>query len=177
MTRLLSVLVLAVVLGGCTASNTNSDPAGMAKTEEIGRAAVQFSQCMREHGHPLPDPTFNDEGFPVYGDVPGAVPDKGAEFDETARTCMEPLRAAYQAAGVPNKKEPDPEELLGFTRCMREHGVEIPDPTVAEPLQIPKDAYDSPAWQPAAEACGSLLPEAWRVVLEPPPAGKRDGGK
>jgi hypothetical protein len=174
--RSIGVVIFAVLLGGCTAANSSTDPTGMAKTEEIGRAAVQFAQCMRDHGYQIPDPTFDEEGFPVWGDVPGAVPEKGAEFEENQRTCMEPLRAAYQAAGVPNNKEVNAEELLAFTRCMREHGIDIPDPTAEEPLEIPKDAYNSPAWQPAAQACGSLLPESWRGVLEPP-AGKPGGGR
>lgn len=172
----IGVVMFAVLLGGCTAANSSTAPSGMAKTEEIGRAAVQFTRCMRDHGYQIPDPTFNEEGFPVWGEMPGAVPDKGAEFEESQRTCMEPLRAAYQAAGVPNNKEVDPDELLAFARCMREHGIDIADPTAEEPLEIPKDAYNSPAWQPAAQACGSLLPQSWRGMLEPP-ADKQGGGR
>jgi hypothetical protein len=171
MTRLVHVVVLAVLLGGCSAGNANPDPTGMAKTEEVGRAAVQFAQCMRDHSYQMPDPTFDDEGFPVWGDMPGAVPEKGEQFEETRRQCMEPLRAAYQAAGVPNNKEVNTEELLGFARCMREHGIDIPDPTVEEPLEIPKSAFTSPAWEPAKQACESLLPEHWRNLLDPPKGG------
>jgi hypothetical protein len=59
---------------------------------------------------------------------------------------------------------------------MREHGVDVPDPTPQNPFSINKNAYESPSWQPAAEACGSLLPPAMRDVLKPPGA-KGGSGK
>ncbi len=166
---LLGVLLLA----GCSAQ-TPSPSAGLAKTEEIGQAAVRFSQCMREHGYQVPDPSFDDQGLPRYGDQIGSVPEKNAEFDQIRGDCAAPLDAAYRNAGVPNAKEVKPEELLGFTRCMREHGIDIPDPTAEEPLAIPKAAFTSPDWEPAKQACESLLPPSWRSFLDPPRPG---GGK
>ncbi len=99
------------------------------------------------------------------GDL-GGIP-KDDRFDEVRGSCIEPLNAAYRAAGIPNAKEVKPEELLGFARCMREHGIDIPDPTADSPLEIPKNAFGSPAWEPAKQACQSLLPPAWRSALEP----------
>lgn len=154
------------LLAGCDSTGDGAPAAGLAKTDEIGRAAVGFAQCMRDHGYQVPDPTFDSDGLPVYGDRLGDMP-KNDDFDRVRATCAEPLTAAYQAAGVPNKKEVKPEDLLGFARCMREHGIDIPDPTPDEPLSIPKNAFNSPAWQPAKQACESQLPESWRAALEP----------
>lgn len=177
MTKLMigiAVLTLGV-LAGCDSSE-GGGAAGLAKTEQIGQAAVLFAQCMREHGYPVPDPTFNDEGLPEYGGNLGSIA-KNEDFDRVRQTCAEPLTAAYQAAGVPNKKEVKPEDLLGFARCMREHGIDIPDPTTEEPLSIPKNAFTSPAWEPAKRACESLLPESWRAALSPGGKDvKRPGG-
>ena len=170
MTKLMigiAVLLLGA-LAGCDSSDDASGggPAGLAKTDQIGQAAVQFAQCMREHGYPVPDPSFDQDGLPQYGETLGSMA-KNDDFDRVRQGCAEPLNAAYQAAGVPNKKEVKPEDLLGFARCMREHGIDIPDPTTEEPLAIPKNAFTAPAWPPAKQACESLLPQSWRAALEP----------
>ena len=168
MTKLMIGMALLLgFLAGCSSGEGGGAP-GLAKTEEIGRAAVQFAQCMRDHGYPVPDPGFDEDGLPQYGDLRGMVTEKTPEFDQLRQQCAEPLNAAYQAAGVPNKKEFKPEDLLGFARCMREHGIDIPDPTTEEPLSIPKNAFSSPAWEPAKQACESMLPESWRGALDAP---------
>lgn len=177
MTKLMIGIVLALgFLAGCS-SGDGGDPPNLAKTEEIGRAAVQFAQCMRAHGYQVADPTFDEDGLPRFGGQPGGVV-KNDDFDRIRRSCLEPLNAALQAAGVPNKKEINPDDLLGFARCMREHGIDIPDPTAEEPLSIPKTAFSSPAWDPAKQACESLLPESWRTALDPPSGknAKQPGG-
>jgi hypothetical protein len=170
MTKLMiGIALLALgVLAGC---DSNSDgpgggAAGLAKTDQIGQAAVQFAQCMRDHGYQVPDPTFDQDGLPQYGETLGTMA-KNDDYDHIRQTCFEPLNAAYQAAGVPNKKEVNPDDLLGFARCMREHGIDIPDPTTEEPLAIPKSAFTSPTWAPAKQACESLLPQSWRAALDP----------
>jgi hypothetical protein len=174
--KMTSLVLLTVLwLAGCASGG--QAPASLAKTDEIGRAAVQFAQCMRDHGYSVADPTFDQDGLPVYGgDLRGAA--KDAAFDANRRTCAEPLTAAYQAAGVTSKKETKPEDLLGFTRCMREHGIDIPDPNPDGMLDLPKNMYTSPAWEPAKQACQSLLPESWRSILSPPTGGdlKHPGG-
>ena len=162
-------VLLLWALAGCDSSGSNAGggaAAGMAKTDQIGQAAVQFAHCMRDHGYPVADPTFDQDGLPQYGENMASMP-KNDDFNQVRQTCAEPLNAAYQAAGVPNKKEVKPEDLLGFARCMREHGIDIPDPTTEEPLAIPKSAFTSPAWAPAKQACESLLPQSWRAALDP----------
>ena len=174
MTKLMiGAAVLALgLLAGCDSSEGGGEAAGLAKTDEIGRAAVQFAQCMRDHGYPVPDPSFDQDGLPQYGENLRSIT-KNEDFDRIRASCAEPLAAAYQAAGIPNAKKVSPEDLLGFARCMREHGIDIPDPTTEEPLSIPKTAFSSPAWQPAKQACESLLPETWRNTLEPGQDQKR----
>lgn len=178
MTKLMiGIAVLAIgMLAGCD-SSAGGGAAGLAKTDQIGQAAVQFAQCMRDRGYQVPDPAFDQDGLPQFGDRSAIV--KNDAYDAASQTCAEPLTAAYQAAGIPNKKQVNPEDLLGFARCMREHGIDVPDPTPDEPLQIPKSAFNSPAWPPAKEACESLLPEYWRNVLDPPGSGnvKQGGGR
>jgi hypothetical protein len=116
----------------------------------------------------VPDPTFDEQGRPRFGQVPGMV--KNQDFDEARKTCAEPLNAAMAAAGVKVDKPDSTESLLPFARCMREQGIDFPDPVPGDPLQIPKAAFNSPAWEPAVQACADTVPAEWREILEAPVA-------
>ncbi|RSM81251.1 hypothetical protein DMH04_28055 [Kibdelosporangium aridum] len=154
------LIIAAVVLAGCQA---NTEPVKPAKSEDISRTAVGFSQCMRDRGHQVPDPTFNEDGLPVFQEPEG----RDEAYQNDRRECREPLNDALVAAGVPNQKG-TPEQWLAFSRCMREHGVDMPDPTPDNRFVIDKHVYDSPAWQPASQACGQHLPPGMRNLLDPP---------
>jgi hypothetical protein len=173
---LVGMSALLALAAGCTSDDAPPEAAGLARSEELGRAAVGFAQCMRDNGYQVPDPTYDDDGLPRFGEGLGAVA-KDERFDQVRETCGEPLMAALAAAGVPNKKDVDPEDFLAFTRCMREQGIEMPDPTAEDPLAIPKNVFHSPAFGPAKDACKPLLPEAWRTALDNAPNAKPGGGR
>jgi hypothetical protein len=157
------MVLLALVLAGCGAG-TAEEPA----RDDVATAAMDFAKCMRDRGFEVPDPMFDDEGRPTFGQVPGVV--KDPTFDEARTTCVEPLNAAMAAAGIKVKKPEDTQALLPFARCMREQGIEFPDPVPDAPLEIPKAALSSPSWEPATQACADTVPDEWRGILETPGA-------
>ena len=54
----------------------------------------------------------------------------------------------------------DPEEaMLAFADCMRDEGVDFPDPGANGEIEIRVEARDEPAWRAAEEACGDLRPQ------------------
>jgi len=154
------IVLLALVLAGC--GTPPADQGG----DDVAKAAMDFVKCMRDKGFDLPDPTFDDEGLPHFGEMRGAV--KDPDFDAARRTCAEPLNAALAAAGKEVKKPTDTSVLLPFARCMREQGIDFPDPVPGRPLEIPKAAFNSPAWEPAAQACADTVPDEWKELLEAP---------
>lgn len=158
------LIAVLMVLAGCE-SGQQPGAAAMAKSEEISRTAVGFSQCMRDRGHQVPDPAFNEDGLPVFQEPDGARENPAYQSDR--QQCRVPLNDALVAAGVPNQKG-TPEQWLAFARCMREHGVDMADPTPDNRFVIDANVYSSPAWLPAAEACGELLPPGMRTLLQPP---------
>jgi hypothetical protein len=158
------IVLLALLLAGC--STPTADQGG----DDVAKAAMDFVKCMRDKGFEMPDPTFDDDGMPHFGEMRGAV--KDPDFDAARRTCAEPLNAALAAAGKEVKKPTDTSVLLPFARCMRGQGIDFPDPVPEQPLEIPKAAFNSPAWEPAVQACADTVPEEWRQLLETPVTSK-----
>jgi hypothetical protein len=124
-----------------------------------------FAKCMREHGVDMPDPQVGENGGVVMqvGSA-GAKPMDRSVMDEAQKAC-EPLMKDVKANG-PGKLDPEQEakmkeEALAFAKCMREHGVDMPDPTFEEgggmTMAIGADDPNSSTAQEAQEACQSLM--------------------
>jgi hypothetical protein len=153
-------------------------------SDDMQQAALDFAKCMREHGIDFPDPQFNGDGGMVFsaGGEAGSAPDKD-KMDAAQKACQ-PIMDKAQA----NMPPPDPKELeeqkeqiLAFAKCMREHGIDFPDPTFdgkgGVQIQIEGEGMDpnSPAMKKANEECskqtGMPLPE-----VHTGPGGGPSGG-
>lgn len=121
---------------------------GRGSSQEFEDAMLEFTECMRENGVDMPDPTFDGEGSgPVIarrvesdgdgGDVTGAVNGvpfdvaDGADFEKANEACQPLLDEAMKDAPKPSAEEMAEmqDRMLEFAACMREHGVDLPDPT------------------------------------------------
>lgn len=153
LTRISGPALLALVLAACAGGD--DDPGGVASlgagdattTTDGGGggggrtgddaafqdAMVEFAECMREHGIDMQDPTVGEGGGFVI-----VAPAGGAAGTEADREDFEAADAACQhilEAVEDSRPQPSPEELaemqdeaLEFAECMREHGVDWPDP-------------------------------------------------
>ncbi|HET6214241.1 MAG TPA: hypothetical protein VFE14_15355 [Micromonosporaceae bacterium] len=146
--------------GVATASGGGAEPktsasAGTADRIEQGR---KFAQCMRDNGVGMPDPD-PDTGRPGFG---GAVTDANRD---AFRKALEKCRTLLPNGGVrPTLDAAQLEALRQFTQCMRDNGVDMPDPDPnAGDFGFGGAAgrinRDSPAFQKALEACRSKLPQ------------------
>lgn len=148
----MSAVVIALALTACGGGGASS------KEDDIHAAAVYAAQCMRDKGYNAPDPTFDDQGNPVFQEPDLA---KGTDIEAYRRArqeCRRRLNEAWVAAGRPNRKDEDRANLLAFAQCMREHGVNVPDPDAEGGWALDKQLLNSPAWRPAAQACADKLP-------------------
>jgi hypothetical protein len=100
--------------------------------QEFEDAALEYTQCMRDHGVDMPDPEFDGEGN--GGGMTMMLPE-GADRDtvEAAEEECHPIMDEV----APDADEIDPEEqaemqdqLLEVAQCMREKGHDMPDPEV-----------------------------------------------
>jgi hypothetical protein len=143
--------------GGGTAS-ASAHPSASVDREEQARA---FAQCMRDHGVDMPDP--DTAGGPGGGNIKITVSGAPGATDAAMNACKDKL----PNGGNPPSMSPElQEQLRAFAQCMRDHGVDMPDPDPnSGGLRInasggPKVSPDDPTFQAAQEACQDKLPGA-----------------
>ena len=153
-------------LGGSTATNTAD-----AKKTDPQQAGLDFARCMREHGVDVPDPQSGAGGMVMIGPGPGGdaggsfstsgPPAEFVEADEACRHFLEGLIGDGPSAIDPKEQD----RALKFAQCMRDHGVDMPDPdfsaggirvTVGGPGSGGVDP-GSDTFTAAQKACGSLF--------------------
>jgi hypothetical protein len=157
--------------------------------EEREDAMLEFAACMREHGVDMPDPQVNGDGGVIVkaGGPEGGGPPSEAEREdvEAAHEACEPiLEDAFADAPElsPEEEAEQRDRMLAFTECMREHGIDMPDPEFGEGPggmrlrvggpegEAPGFDPESPEFQDAQEACDDELGEGGRG-----PAFRADG--
>jgi hypothetical protein len=116
------VLAAACVTGlAACGSSTSATPIA---TTGATRSQLSASRCMRAHGVPnFPDPGPNG-GFQTILSSSGAMKIDGVTFSSPAfeaaeKTCMPGGRSGANPS-VPRQQK---QALLGFARCMRQHGI------------------------------------------------------
>jgi hypothetical protein len=131
---------------GTDGVNTDA-PDEATQKEDREKAGLEFAKCMREHGVDMPDPQTGPDGggFIMVGpsDVSAAGGDATAgpttgglgidgeglpeEFKAADEACRHILDDLIQDGGPPMDAEAQ-DRALEFAKCMREHGVDMPDP-------------------------------------------------
>ncbi|TMR92019.1 hypothetical protein [Nonomuraea basaltis] len=130
--------------------SASATPSTSADPQEQGR---KFAQCMREHGVPMEDPD----------------PDGGGGLNVIDENIdQKKLREATEACRVYapflDRKELKPEEveqMRQFAQCMRENGVDMPDPNPDGTLGSSGGGTfkrDDPMFQKAFETCRDKFP-------------------
>ncbi|HEY3262274.1 MAG TPA: hypothetical protein VGJ95_18745 [Pseudonocardiaceae bacterium] len=126
---------LAILLAGCARAGDDSQVAtaggqGAAATTTTSAQPPaddeermrQFASCMREHGVDMPDP--EPGGGPVQ--LRGGPGDVDMSKMQAA---MQACRSFLPNGGEPRQLSPeDLEKARAMAECMREHGVDVPDP-------------------------------------------------
>ncbi|HVX31781.1 MAG TPA: hypothetical protein VHA80_01465 [Solirubrobacterales bacterium] len=175
----LALALSAVVLAAC-GSGAGGGGDDLASREE---AQLEFAECMREHGVDVPDPKPGQTGV-VFGTVKGGPAGKGKTSGginpedpatkKALKACESKLPKGQKMS--PQQEEKFKEAALAFSRCMREHGVNMPDPQFdgqgKVAMKIEKGGLDpsSPAFEEAQEACREKVPGG--PVIGGPPTSR-----
>ncbi len=158
--------------GVATAGGSKDDGDAATEKRDPQQAGLDFAACMREHGVDMPDPEFGGDGFIRVGPGPGASTGSAtagqpteppAGFEEADKACRHILDDLVQDGGGPIDAEAQ-DRMLEFAECMREHGVDMPDPDFSGGggrfrAEIGDKGIDpsSDTFKDAQEACGSLF--------------------
>jgi hypothetical protein len=133
-------------------------------SDDPQEAALEYARCMREHGVDFPDPVNGRFEFKVDR----ADQRKAAEAQ---RACQDILQDSMPQLSEEQQAEMR-EAALDFAKCMREHGVDMPDPKFPEGggmlMMMPRGSERDPDFEEAQEACQSILESAKPA----PPPGK-----
>ena len=160
------ILTFVAVFAACTIGG--EEPQGVVTIESTTATTVvdeettfeegvlEFAQCMREEGINFPDPTFDIDGNPEFDNL---EIENEEEFESAFENCEDILRNA-----LPEQFDLDPEveaalvdASLEFSQCMRDQGIDFPDPKPGEfGFFAFRDAdidFSSEAVQDAFEIC------------------------
>ena len=120
----LAALALGLASCGGDEGAAASAQSARAKAHE---AELKFAQCMREHGIDFPDPGSGERGLVKVGE--GSSPEELREAEQACEKYREQIKP-------PELSEEQQQEFkdaaLAHARCMREHGIDFPDPTFSE---------------------------------------------
>lgn len=110
------------------AASTGTDEAAPATAEE---AALALASCMRESGFDdFPDPQIDENG---NVNLRAAIAESGVDFQsegfrEQITTCRDEVGAANFGAGARgDQREAIQEQLLTYTQCLRDQGLDVGD--------------------------------------------------
>jgi hypothetical protein len=181
-----SLVAVALLFGACGGETSTGEIASLedrarSTTTEVGggeigmeEGLIAFSECLRENGLEVGDPTVGPDGslqmppIVVESEVPadGEEPDQAALDEMMRRTDAvfaecEPLlgEVAFTGGDLPDFDEFE-DLLLEYAACMRDRGVDVPDPDFSSHgsvmLGLAGDPED-PEFAAADEVCRDIL--------------------
>ena len=176
-------LILALVAGACSGESDSPKIASLetdssATSEEAGEAAdvdpiaaseaamLAFTQCLRDEGIDVDDPTIDADGNmqlpPINIEVPDVVTDPSelpdmSEFEDMIAPCEEHLEGVVSTFSSADTTEIE-DVLLAYAECMRANGVDMPDPDFSSGGGvIDLGAIGGEDFEAAEAACSPLL--------------------
>ena len=166
--RALAAAVLALsalAIAACGEDDGTGGDSAATREQKNRDAQLAYARCMRENGIDMPDPSPNQRGIQLS--VPkGTSPDK---VDEADKACQKHLEAVKGPDLSPEQEKKFQEAALAQARCMREHGIDMPDPTFDDKgratIRIKGNSGgksapgpEDPKFQKAMEACRKEAP-------------------
>jgi hypothetical protein len=171
-------LVVAATVGAC-ASKSGRDGQGVASVNgedtggsidyaggdgggsdaEFQDALIEYTECMREQGIDMPDPQANGGMLKVGpGDTGDSSEEEFVAADKRCRNLLPEMGGNLS----PQDQAEMQDAMLEFTDCMRDEGIDMPDPGQGGGIEIPIDGEggidpNDPEFKAAEEKCRGLL--------------------
>jgi len=157
----LQLLALPIAVASIAFAACGDDPNAGSSTADrraaFQEAGLKHAECMRRNGIDEPDPKPGQGGILLRAD-PGVDPERLRSAEEKCRRYLEGLKP-------PEPSEQEQREFrdraLKFARCMREQGIDFPDPKFGAngSVQIQlRGQADDPRFQDASKKCSRYGP-------------------
>jgi hypothetical protein len=152
--------VSAFALAACGEDDGGGAESATSREQKGRDAALAYTRCMRENGVDIPDPEPGERGLRL-------MPEKGtspAKMEAADKACRKHLEAVKPPELSPEQEKKFQQAALAQSRCMRKHGVDMPDPTFGEnggaEIKLNGAGLDpeNPKFQKAQEACRKEAP-------------------
>ena len=161
--QMFAVLAMAPMIAPCLTAcgDGGKDPvakAAASKSSDLDKMR-KFAQCMRQNGVDMPDPVEKGGRIAMRA---SAMP--GANREDKMKAAQAKCRHLQPNGGKPVKLKPeDLAKMRAMAKCMREHGVDMPDPEPDGSIKITKGKnstmnLDSPTFKAADKACRKFGP-------------------
>ena len=157
--------------GGSLPTSTAGSGASPGASLDPDAAVLAYTKCMRDHGVDMPDPQFTGSGAggALSGGAVSGEPGSAAiqvsgdplspAFKDASAACDHLLpRIGTNEGGQVSQEFID--QALKTARCMRDHGIDMPDPQFGTggsvTIDVGGDGIDpsSQVFKDAAKACG-----------------------
>jgi hypothetical protein len=165
--RVTAVITVMAAVGPLAAGcSTGSGGSPNAEGSASSSSAVAWIQCVRSDGIPdFPGPDSSGQIPKITSGQQVGVSD--SRLNAAQRACQDLW--PYQAPTKAQQRQ-DLTEDLTFARCMRSHGVPVPDPTTGPDgprfvISISRDGFNphSPQILAKARECQHVMPAGWRL--------------
>ena len=134
------------------------------------RGMLAYTECMREHGIDMPDPQPAGAGG-EGGAIALEVDPSSEEFEAAQAACEPIMEDAFGEMEIDPEREAEMrEQMLAFAECMREHGIDMPDPVFGEGGRVEISAGEA-----SARRCQAMDPTARSSRPPRRPAAGDDG--
>jgi hypothetical protein len=166
-------------LSGSSSTTEKGRPAGGGTgasgiSAEFEDAMVAFAKCMRENGVDFPDP--GSGGGLIIGPDSDIDP-QSPDFKAAEGKCKPILDEAEKSMPKPSEEELASmrDQMLAFAKCMRDEGIDFPDPKFGEGghIEAPAGDRDDPDFKAAEETCSKKTGGIGVSRRAPAPSGAR----
>jgi hypothetical protein len=130
---LAGAVLTALALTACGGGSSGAGPATTTTTAPSD-AALQFTQCMRQHGIDIPDPPAGATTV----QLPGSVK-TNPNYPAASSACQHFLNSG----GAKDPNDPaQQDKSLALAQCLRAHGLQVADPQPGQPLRLNLNSHD-----------------------------------
>jgi hypothetical protein len=188
---ILAAVGAALALGACGSSNDNGGGASnKSQGDKAFEGALKFAKCMRDHGIDMPDPQRVGSGG-IKQTMKGGPSMNTAKVQSAQKDCQKYMNVGGGRAVSAAEKAKVQNAMLDYAKCMRQNGVDMPDPKFSSSgggttFQLGGPSKkggttggpnpESPAFKKADEACHGKLADLGKGGPDGGPALNSSGG-